>query len=413
MSAADVVIVGGGLAGLACALALTEKRIPFLLVEASDGLGGRVRTDEHEGFLLDRGFQVYLTAYPEGLRVLNYDALQFRPFKPGAMVRVAGQFHRVADPWRMPGDALAAFLAPIGTLGDMFKMAALRRTLRAKPEDAILAAESFSTLSYLKTFGFTSKMIDRFFRPFFGGIMLDGMLTPSSRMFEFVFKMMAEGDTVVPRKGMGQIPAQLAAKLPPDSVRLNTRVQAIGENKVLLESGEVIDTDAIVLATEGPEAVRLAPEVPATRARVCACMYYAAPEPPLEGPWLVLNGNNQWPINNLAVMSEVSRDYAPDGKALVSCTVLGKPAQTDEELQLAASGQLQRWYGRHVKEWKHLKTYRILHGQPDVTPAPWADRPATLRPGVFLAGDYRMMPSINATLESGRVAAEAVAAKLG
>ena len=54
-------IVGAGLAGLRAALVLSSSSIPFVLLEASDGVGGRVRTDVKDGFVLDRGFQIFLS----------------------------------------------------------------------------------------------------------------------------------------------------------------------------------------------------------------------------------------------------------------------------------------------------------------------------------------------------------------
>jgi hypothetical protein len=123
-----------------------------------------------------------------------------------------------------------------------------------------------------------------------------------------------------------------------------------------------------------------------------------------------LNGNGQWPINNLAVMSDVSRAYAPEGRALISISVLGQPTQSDEELTKAIRAQLIRWFGREAASWQHLKTYRIHYAQPDVVPGPISDRPAKLATGLYVAGDHRHMPSIHFAMLSGRLAAEAVAA---
>ncbi|MGA1525128.1 MAG: FAD-dependent oxidoreductase, partial [Planctomycetota bacterium] len=103
-----VLVVGAGLAGLTCARALSAAGVPVRVLDAADAVGGRVRTDVVEGFRLDRGFQVLQTAYPEARRALDYGALELRPFEPGALVRVAGRFVRVVDPWRRPLGALAS-----------------------------------------------------------------------------------------------------------------------------------------------------------------------------------------------------------------------------------------------------------------------------------------------------------------
>jgi phytoene dehydrogenase-like protein len=407
-----VLIVGGGLAGLSCGLELSKRGVPFQIFEAAATPGGRVRTDEFEGFLLDHGFQVYLTAYPEGLDTLDYASLDFRAFQPGAIVRAGGRFQKFADPWRNRSQLLTAIGSRVGTLSDKLRLYRLRQRLLSKPIDSILAEENRTTMSYLREAGFSRRIIDGFFRPFLGGIMLDNSLHPSSRMFEFVFKMMAEGDTVVPAKGMQRIPEQIAARLPAGSIRCGAKVTAATPSSVSLASGERVDGAAVVIACEGPEACRLDRAIPMRRWRSVRCIYYEAPEPPVEGAWLVLNGNNQWPVNNLAVMSEVSRDYAPEGKALVSISALGKPTQSDEEVQIAVKSQLERWFGKVVRSWRRLKSYAIHHAQPDSPGLPAAEIPTRVSSGMFVAGDHLSMPSIHFAMLSGRLTANAVAGHL-
>ena len=128
-SEARVLIVGAGLAGLCCARRLTDHGVDCLVVEASDGVGGRIRTDRSEGFLFDRGFQVLQSAYPEAQRMLDMPALDLRPFYPGALVRYGRRFHKVADPWRQPLEALAGIFSPIGTIRDKVKIGRLRSHL--------------------------------------------------------------------------------------------------------------------------------------------------------------------------------------------------------------------------------------------------------------------------------------------
>jgi phytoene dehydrogenase-like protein len=407
-----VLIVGGGLAGLACGLELSKRGVPFLILEAAPSVGGRVRTDEFEGYLLDHGFQVYLTAYPEGLEILDYAALDFRAFQPGAVVRAGGRFHRFADPWRNRSQLLSAIGSRVGTLSDKVRLLRLRKRLMAKSVESILAEEPKTAMGYLREEGFSRRMIDGFFRPFFGGVMLDNSLQPSSRMFEFVFKMMAEGDTVVPAKGMQRIPEQLASRLPTGSIRCGERVAAVTPSSVTLASGEQIEGAAVVIACEGPEASRLDRTILVRRWRSVRCVYYEAPEPPEEGPWLILNGNNQWPVNNLAVMTELSKDYAPEGKALISISALGKPTQSEDEVQIAVRAQMERWFGKVVRSWRHLKSFAIHHAQPDSGGVPVEQIPSRVASGVFVAGDHLAMPSIHFAMLSGRLTAGAVAGHL-
>src|SRR5918995_693764 len=222
-----VYVVGAGLAGLRCARRLHEKGVAATVLEAADGVGGRVRTDRVDDFLLDRGFQVLLTAYPEATEALDYRELELHPFYPGAMIRTGGRFVTVADPFRRRWDGLRTALAPVGGLGDKLKVAKLRRRVTAESLEELFARPETTTREALAADGFSDTIVDRLFRPLFGGVLLDRELGTSSRMFEFVYRMFALGDVALPTRGMGAIGEQLAGGLPPGCVRLGQRVTAV------------------------------------------------------------------------------------------------------------------------------------------------------------------------------------------
>jgi phytoene dehydrogenase-like protein len=409
----DVLIIGGGLAGLCCARTLQEKSVSFQIVEAEDGIGGRVRTDEVDGFLLDRGFQVLLTAYPEAKRALDYGRLDLKPFAPGAISWYAGRMNKLIDPWRTPGAWKEALRSEFGSLSDKVRIARLRSRLKKSSIEQIFAGPDRSTREALEAAHFSQQMIQRFFRPFLGGILLDGGLKSSSRMYEFVFKMLSEGDVAVPSRGMGAIPAQLAERIPADAVRLNARVEELHENELKLVGGEILRARAIVVAAEGPSAARLIGEVePASRS--VTCFYYAVEEPPLMEPLLVLNGDGAGPVNNFAVMSRVVPSYAPPGKHLVSTTVLGTHKLTDVQLSGFVIAQMKNWFGKVASTWQFLRGYYLTHAQPQQYPGALEppQRPVRVRPGVYVCGDHRDNASIQGAMVSGRRAAEAVIADL-
>jgi phytoene dehydrogenase-like protein len=410
---ADVLIVGGGLAGLCCARTLQEKGVSFQILEESDGIGGRVRTDEVDGFLLDRGFQVLLTAYPEAKRTLDYARLELKSFAPGAISWYAGRMNKFVDPWRTPGVWKEALRSEFGTLGDKLRIAKLRNRLRGSSIEEIFARADRSTKEALESAHFSQQMIHRFFRPFLGGILLDGDLKSSSRMYEFVFKMIAEGEAALPSRGMGTIPAQLAEKFPADAIRLNARVEELHENELKLADGELLRARAIVVAADGPSAARLIGEVePASRS--VTCFYYAADEPPLSEPLLVLNGDGAGPVNNSAVISNVAPSYAPKGKHLISATVLGTHKLTEVQLSGFIIAQMKNWYGKAASTWKMLRGYYLLHAQPQQFPGALdpPQRPVRVRPGVYVCGDHRDNASIHGAMTSGRRTGEAVLADL-
>jgi phytoene dehydrogenase-like protein len=408
-----VVIVGAGLAGLTCARELQRRGVPFVIHEASDGPGGRVRTDLVDGFRLDRGFQVYLTAYPEGQKQLDYAALRFGRFLPGTLVRYGGRFHRVMDPWREPFAALSNLLNPVGSMADKLRIARLRASCMAGSLEDILQRPESTSMEALLDYGFTSNIIERFFQPFFGGIMLDSQLRPSSRFMEYVFRMMAEGDTVLPALGMGAIPQQLADALPVDSIRYGSRVQAISPSEVKTANGETVPASAVVVATEGPEANRLLPGLAHIDSRKVYSMYFAIEgPPPVPDALVVMNGNLEWPIHNLCVPSVVCPDYAPPGHHLLSVSVLGDPNQGAAVVETRVRSQLARWFGSEANHWRLLRTYRILHAHPYTTPSKLEELPVRLDNGVYICGDHRYFPSINAAMENGRHAGDAVARQI-
>jgi phytoene dehydrogenase-like protein len=405
----DVLVVGAGLAGLGCALELHRGGARPLLLEAADGVGGRVRTDLHEGFLLDRGFQVILEAYPECRRVLDYPALELRPFYPGAEIWTGTGFTRFADPFRRPKDAMATLRASVGTVPDKLKVARLRSEVMEGTPDSVLRGADRTAYDDLETVGFSPGMIQGFFRPFFGGVLLNRQLTDSSRIFRFIFRMFSEGNTSLPRKGMGQIPEQLAEKLPPGTIRLRSRVASLGPGKAVLESGEELRAEALVVATDGADAAGLLKSLDDPGWKATTCLYFDAPEPPVTGPMLVLDGEGKGPVNNLAVVSQVSSDYAPEGRHLVSLSCPGLPFG-EEELQVAVMKQMGDWFGSQVKEWRHLRTYRIPRALPWQRPGTLnpPEREVTLDPGLFVCGDHRETASLHGALHSGRRAAKAV-----
>ena len=406
----DALVIGAGLAGLTCARRLHERGLDVQILESSDRVGGRVQTDTVDGFRLDRGFQVLLTAYPETQRELDYDALDLHAFRDGALVRYNGRFHRIADPRRHPWDAPRTLLAPIGSPADKLRVLRLRRTLTQQSIPQVLEREERTTLDALQTrWGFSSSMINRFFRPFFGGIFFDRTLRASSRMFEFVFKMFAEGRTVLPAGGMDQIPRQMRQHLPDDAVRGNARVETIDEQTVTLDGGETLAAPRIVIATEAPEANRLVGDVTPTEGRATVCIYYAAPRSPLDDPFLVLNGEGVGPINNLAVPSDVAPGYAPDDRALVSVVVVGSPPESGAALEQAVREQLIDRFGLAAGGWTHLQTQPLSYALPEQAP-PFLTPPeksVRRRPGLYVCGDHRRTASLNGAIASGRAAADA------
>ena len=421
----DVVIIGAGLAGLSCALSLQAAGVPTVLLEAGDAPGGRVRTDMVEGFRLDRGFQVMLTAYPEGRRLLDYDRLAFKKFEPGALVWHGGRFHRFADPLRNPAGAARLLFDPIVPMADKLHVAKLRARVQRGNWQEMFARPEKTTRDYLQAIPFSNSIIDRFFAPFFGGVFLERELVTSSRYFEFLFRMFATGDTVVPAEGMQQIPLQLASRLPSGTLRTGARASNIAARgrsfDVRLEDGETMEAGAVVLAVPGNQANGLLGgvggwRVPEVRGwNKTTAFYYAAQQVPGAEPIIFLNGEGPaaGPVNNVAVMSAVSPHYAPPGAHLVVASVVGE-APADQasvtKLEAAVRTHLRQWFGSTAGSWKMLAAYPLARALPLQRHAEWEQAAVRVGStgGVYMCGDYRETASIQGALASGRRAAEAV-----
>lgn len=396
----DVVIVGAGLAGLAAARTAAAAGLEVVVLEGSDGVGGRVRTDVVDGYRLDRGFQILLTAYPELARWVDLDHLALAPFEPGALVRVDERFHRVGDPLRRPQDLTATLRAPVGPLGSKLRILALVASVRLTPGPRLARRPDRTTQARLEHFGFAPEMIERFFRPLFSGIQLDPDLEVSSRRFDLIWRMLAQGDAAVPAAGMGALPELIADGLADDRVRLGHPVERLDGTSAVLADGTRVGGRALVVATDGPTAARLT-GLPDPGSRPVAAVWYGAPVAPRRGAVLMLDGDRSGVAPNVAVMSEAAPSYAPPGRSSIVAAVPG-PDALDEGLVPAVGRQMRRWFGPQTDDWDVLRVDVIPHGQPDQRPPLDARRHVALGEGRYVCGDHRDTASIQGALVSGR-----------
>jgi protoporphyrinogen oxidase len=400
-----VLIVGGGMAGLACAMTLQQAGVPFLLFEQDEKVGGRVQTDEFDGYRLDRGFQVLLTAYPEARKFLDYEKLELRKCYPGSRVWYKDKFHRVSDPFRHPLDGVCSVFNPIGSFWDKVKVGMLRLGLLSTRA----MEDTLSTREALAKLGYSQAMIDRFWKPFMRGVFLENELSTSVRKFEETFSLFAKGDTVLPRLGIGEIPKQMAKRLPEDSIFLKQEVKKVGECSLVTSDGKEWQGRAVVLATEEPVANRLLRlKQPNREWNSVDCLYFSLPEKelPCTSPILHLDGSGTGPINNLTFISTLS-DCAPTGRALASASVIGKKEMGIDQVVELANQQLSSWFGERAKKWDFLRAYRIRHAVPNCDCVPDLE---TKKNGVYRCGDYLGLPSIDSAMRSGRLVAESIIA---
>ncbi len=416
---ADVVVVGAGLAGLVAALRVQEAGRDVRVIEASDGVGGRVRTDMVDGFLLDRGFQVLLTAYPAVRRWLDLTALDLRPFAPGVVIHHGGRTVRLTDPFRAPIAAARSLLSPTVTLGDAVRLLWWRRLILRRDGQAVADRPQVSTAERLADVGFSAGIIDGFFRPFLAGTFFDAELTTSSRVTELVFRSFFRGDVALPAGGMGRLAEQLAQRLPSGGVQLNMPVRALertSDGMLLTLDDARVHAREVVIAVDAPALASLPVDgVPmdagAAPGRGTAAVHFDAAESPTQGRRdLHLGAPGEGPIATLATMSDVAPSYAPPGRHLVTVSTVGVPAGDDASLVRAVQAQARSWFGGTVDTWRTLAVQRIPYAQPrqDTVDLPELARPVRHGPHLWVCGDHRDTGSLQGAMVSGRRTAEAL-----
>jgi phytoene dehydrogenase-like protein len=420
MTDSRVVVVGAGLAGLTAARRLAADGYDVTVFERREDVGGRVQSRRGDGYVFDRGFQVLFTAYPAAQRELDYDALDLRSFAAGAVVCRGDQRSVLADPLREPTTLTQTlFNTEISTM-DKLRTLRLRADLRAESVEEIFSGPDATIEQYLYARGFSERYVDRFVRPFYGGITLDRSLSTSKRVFEFTFKMLSEGRTVVPARGMGAITEQLADRAVAAGARVVTESPVerldVGDASASVHlPGETVTADAVVVAAD-PAASRELTGVDAipTAAKGSVTQYFSVPpgHPMAKTDRIHLNAAGEIPTT-VAPLSGVASAYAPADQGLVAATTAGRRDEQDSDLETQTRDVLAEWYPAvSLRDFELLRTDRVDFAQFAQPPGVHEDLPDARAPSgpVYLAGDYTHDSSINGALKSGREAAAAVRA---
>ena len=405
---ADVVVVGGGLAGLSTAVALHQAGLAVIVCEAGDEVGGRIRTDRRDGFLLDRGFQVVLPAYPELRRQVDMSALRLRPFLRGVLAMTAGGRAYLAGPWhgRQAAAGTAGFL--LSRPGDSLALATLSLRDMLTPDQTIRAANPAVTTTQDLRRRIGQATFAEVLRPFLAGVFLDPSLDTPARLFHLIWRCFLRGGGALPDGGMQMLPFVLAGGLPDGTVRTGTKVTEVSGSGVRTNAGEEIRARAVVIATDGAAAATLAPGLVPPAWHPVTTFYYRLPASPLGPPVLVVDGRDEL-LLNAVVLSDVAPRYAPADAALAAASV---PGRADPALEPRVRSGLARMYDTSTRDWELLDVYAIPRALPVLPAGQPLARPVRLGPGRYVCGDHRDTPSVQGALVSGRRAARAVLADL-
>ncbi|RVX02538.1 hypothetical protein CK203_031112 [Vitis vinifera] len=334
-------------------------------------------------------FQIFITAYPEAKRLLDYQALDLQKFYAGARVYYGGGFHTVADPVLHFWDSIQTLTNPIGTVLDKLLIGLARLRVLSRSDEEILAADEVPTIEFLRKFGFSESIIGRFFRPFFGGVFFDRELETTSRPLRFYLQM--------PR---------------------SRRQYSSGEGHICNSRTVGFETadrfGSAELEVEEPEVAKLLGLKPAEKkpARSTVCLYFSADrrQIPVREPILFLNGSGKGIVNNMFFATNVAPSYGPPGKALVSVSLIGLyDAVSDADLTAQVVGELSDWFGESiVGSWEHLRTYRVGFAQPNQSPPTNLVKDPRIGSGIYVCGDHVTSATFDGALVSGGRAVEAL-----
>ncbi|PIB31918.1 oxidoreductase [Gaetbulibacter sp. 5U11] len=396
-------IIGAGISGLIAATVLEKNGLSPVIIESTDRVGGRVKTDIVDGYQLDHGFQVLLTAYPAAQKYLNLEALQLQSFIPGASIFKNGKQQIIGDPLRDKSLLLSTVFARVGTLSDKFKILKLNNKLKKKSLSEIFSSKEQSTKSYLVDFGFSSKMIHDFFNPFFSGIFLENKLETSSRMFDFVYKMFGEGQAALPKGGMQAIPKQLSNNLRRTTFKFNTKVATVNDSEIILEDGQKIKSDFTIIATESSKLVnKLNKKV--TEWQSCDTLYFETDSRVINKPLIGLIPEKDAVINNIFYHTSLDSDLKGN-KELLSVTVVDNQNLSSDKLIQRVQTELKQYCGINTS--KLIKHYNIPMSLPKLKELKYNALPSQTRltDTIFLAGDLQLNGSLNAAMIAGEKAA--------
>ncbi|MGJ8685515.1 MAG: NAD(P)/FAD-dependent oxidoreductase [Nonlabens sp.] len=398
----QITIIGAGVSGLAAAITLKNAGYKTQLLEQSSSVGGRVKTTLQDGLKLDHGFQVLLDAYPAAQEFLNLEALNLTTFSPASVVFIDGKKHEIGDAQRDFKFAWKTLIAGIGSLGDKWKVFTLSRKLKEKSLTDIFNTPEITTLQYLQDYGFSEKMIQRFFKPFYTGIFLETELQTSSRMFEFVFKMFSIGNATIPAAGIQAIPQQMAAQLH-GQIKLNTSVQEVVGDTIHLSNGETIQSDYTIIATPAEGLIPNLPQIEKQWHSV-QILYFDTDEHGFDQPIIGLIAGENCLSNNFHFLNDVFENHAK----VISVSVVAKHQLTDKKLEERVRQELEEQ--AHIKAGDLIKSMEIKKALPTFESVQYAMTPTEtqLTQNIFLAGDQLSNGSLNAAMLNGKAAAQAV-----
>ena len=373
----DCIVVGAGLAGLSAVRELEKSGRSVILLEASDSVGGRVRSDYIDGFICDRGFQVINPKYPEVAKSGVLKDLDFKYF--------SGQI-RLADYQRKVGYSLSTFSSQFGSVGEKLKL------LRFVANPKVSNLRSFG--DYTNSFPI---LYERVLKPFLTGVFLSDPKNIAGDVAQEILRSFVKSLPGIPAGGVGQFSQRLAASV--KNLKLNERVEMITKGKVVTTAGQY-NAKYIVVATDPTTAAQLVTGSALPKMFESTTAYFATSDLPMDGKNLVISSNSK--LVNSIVISQVSAKYAPVGQHLISATSLSPITESVFRKELSSIWQM------NTQQWQYVANYEIKQSLPAHLPGQSKSRNLQLAEGVYVAGDHMATPSQQGAMKSGYLAARAI-----
>jgi phytoene dehydrogenase-like protein len=414
----DVAVVGAGLSGLRCAAVLHAAGVEVTVLESADEVGGRVRTEPVDGFLLDRGFQVVNPWYPALRAAVDVDALRLQHFPAGVRVLTDEGRRTIADPLRVPADIAATARTTLTRPAELWALARwasalitgahrdhglVRHLLRARPDTSLR-----QSLDDAGAHGLMRAVLERYL----AGVLLEDAGDTSAAFAMLLVRSFTRGTPALPRDGARALPRALAGRLA-DRIRLGEAVTGLARRDGGVEiatAGSTYRARRVVVATDAwsAEALLGPDRVIAPAPKGVVTDWYAVDEPPTASGILHLDvREHAGPAVNASVVSATAPSYAPPGRHLVQVTSLlpaGGTANPEPETRRHAAEILDTT----TAGWDLIRRHEIPHALPAQPPPLRARREQRVDDVTWVCGDHRDTSSAQGALVSGARAARAV-----
>ena len=418
---ADVIVIGGGLSGLAVAARLADAGLEIALVEAGEALGGRVREERVGGFRLGGGHLAH-TSWPALGELAELPAarsarLTLNPFAPGVRLATPDGLARFGAAPSRPQQSMATLLAPIGTVADKTELSKQFYRLARSPLDATLAGPEEASADCFAARGYSPVLVDGFLRRYLTALSADEDLAASRRGADWLLRLLVRGRFAIPEGGFNALIDVLAARLESSRILLGTRAHEVHADRVATDAG-LLRTSAVVVATEPAAAVSLFPGLQEPRMRALTTLWHAVdatmlpPPCPDRTPALLIDGDPASPVARTWVHSRVAPDSVPAGQELVCTMVAGHDGKELEALNRSVLARLEPIHGVPVRSYQTLQINHCERAVPALDAPYNFARPVRLIGGLYVCGDHLGLTNIEGALASAARAADAVLADL-